>query len=259
VRILVSNDDGIYAPGLWTLARELSRLGEVVVVAPDREQSGVGTSVTLHNPIRLRRLEPLAAGVECYCVEGTPADSVILGIRWVMKGEVDVVVAGINEGANLGNDVFISGTVGAAFQGYFYGLPSISVSVAALEDLHFEPAAGLARLLVEEIGKGSLPGPFLLNVNLPNVPLSEVKGIEVTRLGRRSYGDIIQEGYDGKRKYYWIVRGNPEWEARPGTDILAIREGKVSLTPLGFHFPDSLVPRLKELCPLLLGRLKGTA
>ncbi|MEE8473496.1 MAG: 5'/3'-nucleotidase SurE, partial [Dehalococcoidia bacterium] len=146
MRVLVTNDDGIHSRGLWSLVRELAGVAEVTVVAPDREQSGVGTSVTLHHALRLRRERTRVRGVEAYSVEGTPADSVIIAVGHVMKEGVDLVISGINEGANLGNDIFISGTVGGALQGYFYGITSLAIGVAALEDHRFGPAARLAGL-----------------------------------------------------------------------------------------------------------------
>ncbi|MBI2907259.1 MAG: 5'/3'-nucleotidase SurE [Chloroflexi bacterium] len=231
MRILVTNDDGVYAPGMWTLVEALAPLGEIVVVAPDREQSGVGTSVTLHHPVRASAVSPQIPGIETYAVEGTPSDSIILALR-TLAGHVDMVYSGINEGANLGNDALISGTVGAALQGYFHGLPSIALSVGSLEVSDFTVAARLGLLLGDMIRTDLLPRQVLLNVNVPNKPLEEIEGLEVTRLGRRSYVDIIDEGHDGKRKYYWIVRGKPTWDVVPGTDIWAMRNGRASITPL---------------------------
>ena len=232
MRILVTNDDGVYAMGLWTLVRALSEVGEVVVVAPDREQSAVGTSVTLHQPLRAREIKPLVEGIKSYCVEGTPADSVILALKRLIDDKVDLVASGINEGSNLGNDVLISGTVGAALQGYLNGIPSIALSVAALEDIHLDAAARLAVVMARIIEANALPREILLNINLPNLPLSQIQGVEITQLGRRSYGDVIEEGHDGKRKYYWIVRGKPEWEPEEGTDIWALLNDRISITPL---------------------------
>ena len=256
LRILVTNDDGIYARGLWTLVAALKEAGQVVVVAPDREQSAVGSSVTLHQPLRAREIDPPVSGVKSYSVEGTPADSVILALKNLVDSEIDLVVSGINEGANLGDDVLISGTVGAALQGYLNSIPSIAVSVGALEDVHFDPAARLAVVLARLVAKGALPKRMLLNVNLPNLPLSQIKGIELTHLGRRSYGDMIQEGHDGKRKYYWIVRGKPEWKPEEGTDIWAVLNDKISITPLHAVATSSRVLSiLKELSPTILREL----
>lgn len=253
MRILVTNDDGVYARGLWTLVAALKEVGEVVVVAPDREQSAVGSSVTLHQPLRAREISPPVSGVKSYSVEGTPADCVILALRNLIDSEIDLMVSGINEGSNLGDDVLISGTVGAALQGYLNGIPSIALSVGALEDVHFDAAARLAVVLTRIIANGPLPKEMLLNINLPNLPLSQIQGIEFTQLGRRSYGDMIKEGHDGKRKYYWIVRGKPEWQPEEGTDIWALLKDKISITPLHSDLTSPrLLPLLKELSPTII-------
>lgn len=253
MKILVTNDDGIYAGGLWTLVAALKDVGEVVVVAPDREQSAVGSSVTLHRPLRARETRPLVKGIRSYCVEGTPADCVILALRNLLDSEIDLVVSGINEGSNLGDDVLISGTVGAALQGYLNGIPSIALSVAALEDVHFDAAAKLAVVLARIVAKGALPKKMLLNANLPNLPLAQIKGIQVTQLGRRSYGDVIKEGHDGKRKYYWIVRGKQEWQPEEGTDIGALLKDEISITPLHSDLTSPMVlSLLKALSPMIL-------
>lgn len=234
MRILVTNDDGIAARGLWALVRELRRVAEeVVVVAPDRDQSGIGTAVTLHHPVRVSPVPPEATRVESYAVEGTPADTVILALKTILKDKkVDMVFSGINEGSNLGNDVLISGTVSAALQGYFYGLPSVAVSVAAIKRVRFDIAAKFAALIAAQFAANDMPQKFLLNINLPNLPLNKINGVEVTRLGERSYMDNIKAGHDGKRKYYWIVRGKPDWKEVEGTDIWALGQNKISITPL---------------------------
>lgn len=233
MRIIVTNDDGIRAAGLWALASELSKIAEVVVVAPDRDQSGTGTSVTLRQPLRMTSIEAPLEKVSAYSVEGTPADSVILAINSVLKGrKVNFVVSGVNEGPNLGDDVFISGTVGAALQGYLYGIPSMALSIAGFGALRFEIAARLARILVSAVTMGGFNHRLLLNINLPNSGLQELKGIEVTRLGERRYNDRIESGYDGKRDYHWIMRGKSEWHIVPGTDIWALEQNMVSITPL---------------------------
>ena len=232
MRILVTNDDGIAAPGLWALVRELRRVAEVIVVAPDRDQSGIGTAVTLHHPVRISPVPPEVTRVKTYSVEGTPADTVILALKTLLKDGVDMVFSGINEGSNLGNDVLISGTVSAALQGYFYGLPSVAISVSAIKKVRFDIAARFAALLVQQVESSKMPPRFLLNINLPNLPLDQIAGIEVTRLGERSYMDNIKAGHDGKRKYYWIVRGKPDWKEVEGTDIWALGQKKISVSPL---------------------------
>jgi len=232
VRILVTNDDGITARGLWALVRELRRIAEVVVVAPDRDQSGIGTAVTLHHPVRVSPMPPEVTRVETYAVEGTPADTVILALKTLLKDGVDMVFSGINEGSNLGNDVLISGTVSAALQGYFYGLPSVAISVGSIKRVRFDVAARFSALIVQQVAASKMPQKFLLNINLPNLPLEKIAGIEITRLGERSYMDNIKAGHDGKRKYYWIVRGKPDWKEVEGTDISALGKNKISITPL---------------------------
>lgn len=232
MRILVTNDDGISSPGLWQAAASLIELGQVVVVAPDREQSGTGTSVSLLTPVRAREINPPLEGVRSFAVEGTPGDAVILGLESLAGGPVDLVVSGINAGANLGADVLVSGTVGAALQGFFRGVPSLAVSLCAVENLHLESAGRLVRLLVERLRQSSLPRPSLLNVNIPNLPLDQIQGLEVTRLGSRAYADSVREGDEGRRKLYWISRNRPVWEMIEGTDIWAVHNNRVSLTPL---------------------------
>jgi 5'-nucleotidase len=246
LRILVTNDDGITARGLWALVRELRRVAEVVVVAPDRDQSGIGTAVTLHHPVRVSPVPPEATRVESYAVEGTPADTVILALKTLLKDKkIDMVFSGINEGSNLGNDVLISGTVSAALQGYFYGLPSVAISVAAIKRVRFDVAARFAALVAQQVAAGDMSQKFLFNINLPNLPLPKIHGVEVTRLGERSYMDNIKAGHDGKRKYYWIVRGKPDWIEVKGTDIWALGQNKISITPL--HSDLSSQDQLKPL------------
>jgi 5'-nucleotidase len=249
LNILVTNDDGIYADGLWRLAQDLSDVGDVTIVAPDRDQSGSGTSVSLRLPIRFREIKSVVDGILAYAVEGTPSDSVIIAIKKAIKDSIDLVVSGINEGSNLGNDVFISGTVGAALQGYAYGIPSIAISVAGFSNVNYDAAGVTARFLATMFKQGKLPGKMLLNVNLPKLPVNEIQGIEITGLGERSYTDRIDEGHDGKRDYYWIVRGIPEWSVVPGTDIWALEQNKISITPYpvkNIQVKDELISGLKS-------------
>ncbi len=254
MQILVTNDDGVNAEGLWALVRELKEVGTVTVVAPDRDQSGVGTAVTLRHPLRLTAVKSPVSGVKTYSVEGTPGDSVILAIRFALKDKIDLVVSGINEGPNLGNDVFISGTMGAALQGYFYGMPAIAVSVAAFEGLQFGIAARLAKLLAAGFKNGVLPKRLLLNVNLPNLSADRIEGVEITKLGERSYTDRIDQGHDGKRDYYWIVRGVPEWSVVPGTDVWALEENRISITPFQGNLNGCNPQFFKDVAVELLGR-----
>jgi 5'-nucleotidase len=249
LNILVTNDDGIYADGLWRLAEELRKVGNVTIVAPDRDQSGAGTSVSLRLPIRFRKIRSIVDDIPAYAVEGTPSDSVIIAIRKAIQDSIDLVVSGINDGANLGNDVFISGTVGAALQGYAYGIPSLAISVAGFTDVNYDTAAVTARYLADMFKRKRLPEKILINVNVPKLPVNEIQGIEITGLGERSYTDRIDEGHDGKRGYYWIVRGIPEWSVVPGTDIWALEQNKISITPFqgkDIEFKDELLNGLKS-------------
>jgi len=205
--------------------------------------------------LRMVNIKPPIDGVSAYSVEGTPADSVILALGLIVKEGVDLVVSGINEGPNLGDDVYVSGTIGAAMQGIFYGIPALAFSIAAFGDLHFDVAAKLARIMISELAGKGFPGRMLLNVNLPNLPQDKLEGIEITRLGERKYVDRIEPGHDGKRQYHWIMRGKPEWKSDAGTDIWALETNKISITPL-FGNPDgSSREILKKLVPKLFHKL----
>ena len=222
MKILLTNDDGIFAPGLWRLARELKEVAEVTVVAPDREQSGSGTAVTLRQPLRVQKVKPLVPEVETHSVEGTPIDSVLLALGKLLKDGVDLVVSGINSGPNLGDDVLISGTVGAALMGYLHGLPALAISIASLDSQHLDNAARLAAQLAGRIVNHQLESNILLNINLPGLPLEEIKGIMITKLASKSHIDTVEEGHDGRKAYYWLVRQKLGKNVAENTDIWAI-------------------------------------
>ncbi len=229
MKILVTNDDGIQAPGLWALAEQLAAVGDIAVFAPAREQSGVGTAISLHRSVGLSQVEPGLPGVPAFAVDGTPGDCVILGLE-VMK-DVGLVVSGINTGANMGCDVLLSGTVGAALQGYIHGIPSLAVSIQARQDFHFDVAARVAGLLARKVyGNGT--GAILLNVNVPNLPRHEIKGIELTRVGKGGFSTAITMGREGDWDTYRISIGKPWWSGDAGTDIHAVENARISITPL---------------------------
>lgn len=230
MKILITNDDGIYRNGLWALAAELRNIAEVVVAAPDREQSAVSGAISLRHPLHYTEVSPMVAGIKAYSVSGTPSDSVILALEMIK--DIGMVFSGVNEGANLGNDVLLSGTVGAALQGYFHGLPSIALSMEVGEDMHFDVAARLASFLASHLTNGYRTEQMLLNINLPNLPLEEIKGIDVTRLASTDYKDLVAEEYGGNRKYYRISRKKPLWSGGEGTDAWALDQRKISITPL---------------------------
>lgn len=231
MRILLSNDDGVLAAGLQTLARSLEGLGEVVVVAPEREQSACSRSLTLERPLRIRRVAE-----RVYSVDGTPTDCVLLAVRGipgVLKFQPDLIVSGINHGPNLGDDVTYSGTVAAAAEGCLMGIPSLAVSLVSWDPLDFEPAALVVRALLERIRVDPLPAGTLLNVNIPDLPYADLRGFRITRLGRRIYPDVIVQQLDPRGKpYYWIGGEKPTWDKEEGVDFVAVEEGYVSVTPM---------------------------
>ena len=232
MRILLTNDDGIGAPGLWAVARELAKVGDLVVAAPGEERSGAGTAISLRKPIRVQEVVPQVEGVQAFSVSGTPADSAIIAISGLFSDRFDLVVSGINRGSNLGHDVYVSGTVGAAMQGYLHGIPSMAVSMYAYESLDFAAAARVAALIARRVGSGALDGLMLLNVNAPNLSLERVKGVEVTRLSQHNYCDRIDRDSDESGEYYLITRHEDMHDAPEGTDLWAVERGRVSVTPL---------------------------
>jgi 5'-nucleotidase len=223
--ILVTNDDGVHAPGVRALAAALGSLGEVWIVAPDREVSASGQSLTLTHPLRAESIEP-----NVVAVDGTPADCVNLAIVKLLPRAPAVVVSGINRGGNLGDDIFYSGTVGAAREATFFGLPAIAVSLASRAEADYGPAAEFARKLVALVKQRGLPERTLLNVN---VPAGQPKGVAVTVQGRRSHEGTILEGLDPRhRTYYWIEEGRDQWVSDEMSDIFAVRSGLISVSPL---------------------------
>jgi 5'-nucleotidase len=228
VRILISNDDGYQSPGLQVLAVALARLGEVTVVAPDRDRSGASNSLTLTVPLRARRMDN-----GYLCVEGTPTDCVHLAITGLLEVEPDLVVAGINHGPNLGDDVIYSGTVAAATEGRFLGLPAMAVSIDSHEPRHLDTAARIAARLVENLPRGVFGASVILNVNVPDVPYERIVGLAATRLGHRHKAEPVTRATDPRgRTVYWVGPAGPEQDAGPGTDFHALRNGHVSVTPL---------------------------
>lgn len=228
MRILVSNDDGYLAPGLAHLVQALRAIADVEVVAPDRDRSGASNSLTLDRPLRARRGENGFT-----YVDGTPTDCVHLAITGLMAHEPDMVIAGINRGANLGDDVIYSGTVAAAVEGRFLGRPAVAISLVGHDGKNFETAAQMAVRLVKQLELDPLPADTILNVNVPDVPWSRLAGIEATRLGHRHKAEPVVRAADPHgRPVYWVGAPGAEADAGPGTDFHAIRRGSVAITPL---------------------------
>lgn len=228
MRILVSNDDGYFSPGLACLVEALKTVAQVEVVAPERDRSGASNSLTLTRPLRLNR-----APNGFYFVDGTPTDCVHLAITGLLETEPDIVIAGINHGANLGDDVIYSGTVAAAMEGRFLGLPAIAVSLVGKHGQHFPTAARVVIELLERLKSRPLPGDTILNVNVPDLPYDRIQGLEATRLGHRHKAEpVIKSADPHGNPIYWVGPPGPEADAGPGTDFHAIRQQRVSVTPL---------------------------
>jgi len=234
MKILVTNDDGIHAEGLRTLAEAMRALGDVTIVAPDREQSATSHSLTLHRPLRIRTISD---GI--LTVDGTPTDCVLLGVHGFLKEKPDLVVSGINHGPNMGNDVLYSGTVAAASEGAALGIPSVAISLASWEPKSFEPAGRVVASLVPRLLEWGFPAGKCVNVNIPTVPWEEIRGVRVTRLGSRVFRDQIVEKTDPRgKRYYWIGGEDPTWAHDDASDFAAVSEGYVSVTPLTFELTN---------------------
>ena len=228
MKILLSNDDGYQSEGLAALALALSDLADLTIVAPDRNQSGASHSLTLETPLRVGRTRD---GV--YYVNGTPTDCVHLAITGLLDHEPDMVIAGINHGANLGDDVLYSGTVAAAVEGRFLGLPAIAVSLAGQSPRYFDTAGQAIRTLLQRLQSESLPSDTILNVNVPDLIYADLKGFEATRLGYRHRSEPVVETRDPKgRPVFWVGAAGAGQDAGPGTDFHAVEHGRVSVTPL---------------------------
>lgn len=243
MNILLSNDDGYQAPGLMMLARQLSEVGEIVVVAPDQDRSGASNSLTLVNPLRARTMEN-----GFIRVDGTPTDCVHLAITGLLDREPDLVVSGINAGPNMGDDVLYSGTVAAATEGRFLGLPAIAISMNSHNPEHFETGARVAETLVRRLAETPLSESVILNVNVPDIPYDELQGIVSTRLGHRHKAEPVIKSHDPRGKtIYWVGPAGAEQDAGPGTDFHALRQGFVSVTPLHVDLTrHSALPVLDE-------------
>ncbi len=240
-KILLSNDDGIRSEGLRALYEALKDFADVTVVAPDRERSAVGRALTLHRPLRCEKVDE-----NWYAVDGTPTSCVYIGIHAIMKEKPDMVLGGINRGPNLGEDITYSGTVSIAMEGALLGIPSVAFSLATFKDFLWESAAKWAVRITKKVYERGIPKGCCLNVNIPNLPYGEVKGVKVTRQGKKDYTEKVEERRDPwGRVYYWIGGEEPNWKAEPGTDYWAIKNGFVSITPIHLDLTDYRA--LKEL------------
>jgi 5'-nucleotidase len=238
MRILISNDDGYFSPGIGLLAERLGEFGEVTVVAPERDRSGASNSLTLDRPLVVRQA---ASGF--FSVNGTPTDCVHIAVTGLLDFVPDMVVSGINDGANMGDDTIYSGTVAAAMEGFLLGIPSMAVSLATKTGRHYETAATIAHELVQRFQRAPITQPVLLNVNVPNIAYAELSGIETTRLGRRHKAEpVVKLQTPRGDTAYWIGPAGGAQDAGPGTDFHAVEQGRVSITPLqvDMTFPGQL-------------------
>jgi 5'-nucleotidase len=234
IHILLTNDDGIRAEGLCRLREAVSRLGKVTVVAPERQQSGSSHALTLSDPLRISRIDQ-----DTIAVDGTPTDCVLLAMRGLLATNPDILISGVNHGPNLGDDVTYSGTVAAAFEGTLLGLPSVAISVCSWKECMFDAAARFAANIAQQILRHGLPNGTLLNVNIPSLPPEQIKGVQITKLGKRVYRDAVVKKKDPRGKdYYWIGGQPPIWCRGEETDFEAVEDGKISVTPLHLDLTD---------------------
>ena len=250
MRILISNDDGVFAPGLGTLARALAAAEhEVYVVAPDRQRSATGHSVTLHKPLRVESVD-LEGGIKAaWSTTGTPSDCVKLAVKQLLPQAPDVIISGINSGPNLGSDVLYSGTVAAAMEGAFSGFPSIAVSAQKNEQKAFDLAAEFIVDFLRVLPKAPMPNRGLFNVNVPSCQADKLKGVRVTELGKRQYKDIFERRHDPNgRDYYWLSGSAIEEGESELSDVWALANGYITISPVSFNMTDqNTLSKLHEM------------
>lgn len=234
MNFLLTNDDGVWAEGLLTLAKEMRKIGKVLIVAPDREQSATSHSLTLHRPLRINKID-----ANRYAVDGTPTDAVMVAFHGLLKRKKpDLLISGINQGPNLGDDVTYSGTVAAAIEGTLLGIPSIAVSHSNWEPGKFGPAARWTARFIQKLATEKLPPGTFLNINFPKLKKGRFSGSEITKLGRRVYNDILVKKTDPRGKHYYWIGGEPTYIHADRTDFAALAAGKVSITPLKVDMTD---------------------
>ena len=243
MRILVTNDDGVTAPGLSALAAEMKSLGQVSVLAPDHNWSASGHVKTMHRPLRVKEAV-LLDGSPAWASDGAPSDCVALALLGFIPEKIDLVVSGINQGSNLGEDVLISGTVGAGLAAYLRGFPAVAISCdyERWSTPYIKEVARFTALLVKRIGAVSLPSNLFLNVNMPNLPIDEIKGIKIANLAHKSHVNTVEESHDGRRGYYMLVRQSVNHQVDKRSDIWVSNQGYISISPLHLFLNDRLSP-----------------
>ncbi len=248
MKILLSNDDGVQAPGLAALAKAIATIADITVVAPDRNRSGASNSLTLDSPLRVQKMDN-----GFYSVQGTPTDCVHIAITGLLDNDPDMVISGINAGANVGDDVFYSGTVAAAMEGRFLGFPAIAISLAGHNLQHYDTAAWVAKTIALRLQTHPMPSQTILNINVPDVPVDELQGFEIVRLGTRHRAEKTIEDKDPRGgTIYWVGLPGPEQDAGPGTDFHALNAKRVAITPMqldltNYHAFESLANWIKDM------------
>jgi 5'-nucleotidase len=238
-KILVTNDDGIFAPGIYALWEAMREIGEVTVVAPDTEKSAVGHAITITDPIRVQQINR-KNGFVGFAVKGTPADCVKIAGRALMKSPPDIVVSGINSGANVGSNIIYSGTVSAATEGTILGIPSIAISLNSVKGGDMNASQKVAKTVVKKVLKNGLPKGVLLNVNVPNVPLDIIKGYRITKQGKIVFKDQFEKREDPHGKFYYWMKGEIINDTNKDTDGYAIQNDFVSITPIHYQLTNEL-------------------
>lgn len=240
MRILLANDDGINSPGILALLKELEKLGETYVVAPDRERSGTGHSITVFSPIKAQTISIPGSQAKAWVIDGTPVDCVKLGISALLPEPPDYVVSGINRGANLGTDVLYSGTVSAALEGIIMGVPSLAVSLDSFNPgVDYSFSARFTRAVLRTLARQGMDRDIILNINIPAIPRKNIKGIRITKLGVRRYDNLFQERKDPRgNTYYWLGGDVIEDEQDSDSDVAAVNAGYISITPIHFDLTD---------------------
>lgn len=253
MRVLLTNDDGVYAEGIQALGRVLEKEPgiEAVIVAPERERSASGHAITLHKPLHVNKVDIQGINLPCWSVSGTPADCTKIGVLSLLSERPDMVVSGINRGANVGMDVLYSGTVSAAIEGYILGIPSVAVSLAAWDEADYTFAAAFTARLLRKIAAANLGAGVLFNVNIPPLEAEKVAGVAVTRLGVRYYNDVFHPRRDPRgRTYYWLAGEPRRGETDKETDIGALQQNLISITPLQLNLTHlQAMESLKEWIP----------
>ena len=248
LKILISNDDGINSLGLYQLANSLSKIGKVTVVAPESERSASGLSITMHKPLRSRKVNFFGDGIEAWCINGTPSDCVKFALESLLKEKPDLVVSGINRGSNLGTDVLYSGTVSAAIEGTINGIPSIALSLCCHDDCDFSEIAKYSAILCEQLYHNGIEKGIVININFPYLPDKKINGIKITRLGVRRYRNCFVERKDPRGKsYFWLAGELDDGDNDEDTDVNSIDNNYISITPIKLDLTSNeMVDKMKK-------------